>query len=343
MVTEILLQQQSVHTAGARIIHMKWHDISNPSSSELDVLSTTHSLHTLHVEDCRNGAQRIKVDHADRYLFVILKLLLLDGESGLGVRDLALFVGSDFLITVHDGPVEVIEILHAREERLNPAEVLYRLMDGVVESYLPLIDEVEDRIETLQDLVVGRPRPMVLESISNTRSTLMHLRRVLAGTRHVAFQLRHVDCPFIAQELLPFLRDVHDDLAIDLDTIAAERERLTGVLDVYLSSVANRTTEATRTLTLLGTIALPAIVITSFFGMGVAYPSWVRSPWAFGIIVALTIALTLFLLWYLKRGDYLPGGSTSHNPLRAKKVQSNEATPAAVGTSRTPDAADASM
>jgi magnesium transporter len=143
----------------------------------------------------------------------------------------------------------------------------------------------------------------------------MQLRRVLSSTRHVAFQLRHIATPFIGEELAPFLRDVHDDLAIDLDTIAAERERLAGVLEVYLSSVANRTTEATRTLTLLGTAALPALVITSFFGMNIEYPSWTKSSWTFVFLVAPTFAITVSLLWYLKRRDYLPGGSTSRAPL----------------------------
>ena len=96
-----------------------------------------------------------------------------------------------------------------------------------------------------------------------------------------------------------------------MEMIAGERERLTGVLDVYLSSVANRTTEATRTLTLLGTIALPALVISSFFGMSIPYPAWTKSPWALAFLAALTVAVTGFLLWYLKRNDYLPGGSTA--------------------------------
>ena len=149
----------------------------------------------------------------------------------------------------------------------------------------------------------------------------MQLRRVLSNTRHVAFQLRHVSTPFISQELAPFLRDVQDDLAIDLDTIAAERERLAGALEVYLSSVANRTTEATRTLTLLGTAALPALVVTSFFGMNIEYPSWTKSSWMFVLVVAATFAITGSLLWYLERRDYLPGGSTSRTSLEKQSRQ----------------------
>jgi magnesium transporter len=123
--------------------------------------------------------------------------------------------------------------------------------------------------------------------------------------------LRHVVSPIIGEEMSPFLRDVHDDLAINLETIAGERDRLAGVLDIYLSSVANRTTEATRTLTLLGTAALPSLVVTSFLGMAIEYPSWVKSSWTFSISIVVVVAVTGFLLWYLRRHDYLPGGTTA--------------------------------
>ena len=86
---------------------------------------------------------------------------------------------------------------------------------------------------------------------------------------------------------------------------------MAGVLDIYLSSVANRTTEATRTLTLLGTAALPSLLVTSFLGMAIEYPSWVKSSWTFSISIVGVVAVTGFLLWYLRRLDYLPGGTTA--------------------------------
>jgi magnesium transporter len=296
---------------------MTWHDIADPTSRQLDELAADHSLHRLHIEDCRQSGHRIKVesDHDHQYLFIVLKLLDLEQSNKLAVEDLVLFVGSDFLITVHRSPLDLLNALRDLGEKLRPDQVLYRLTNAVVDSYLPLIDKLEDIIEKLHDQVVSAPRPNVLERIGEIRGVLTQLRRVLSNTRHVAFQLRHVSSPFISQELSPFLRDVHDDLAIDLDTVAAERERLAGALEVYLSSVANRTTEATRTLTLLGTAALPALIVTGLFGMSINYPSWTKSPWIFAALVAMIFVITGSLLWYLQRHDYLPGGSTSRAPL----------------------------
>lgn len=289
---------------------MKWHDISDPTNPQFDELAVTLGIHPLHVEDCRQSGQRAKVENNDNYLFVNLKLLLLNAGNSLNIAHLGLFVSADSLITVHNGPLPLLDELREKPDDLRPDQLLYRLMDGVVESYLPVLDGLEERIDLLQDEVLDRPKPSSLESIGKIRNTLMQLRRVLNDTRHVSFQLRHVRSMLIGQELLPFLRDIHDDLAIDLDAIAGERERLTNALDIYLSSVANRTTEATRTLTLLGTIAVPALVISSLFGMSVSYPAWTKSPWALTVVAIVTAALTIFLLWYLKRNDYLPGGRT---------------------------------
>lgn len=229
-----------------------------------------------------------------------------------------MFLGSNFLVTVHARPVPAVDRLRSTPDHLRPDEVLHRVMESIVDSYLPIVESLEERIEALQDRVVGRPEPTVLEQIGVTRTALLQVSRILSGTRRVVFHIRHVSSPLISQELLPFLRDVHDDLAIHLETIAGGRDRLTGVLDIYLSSVANRTTEATRTLTLLGTAGLPAVVVTGFLGMNIEYPAWTKWPYMLYALLLVTIAITLLLLWYLKRHDYLPGGSIAPSRSRAE-------------------------
>jgi magnesium transporter len=283
---------------------MVWHDISDPNGSELDQLAERYKLHPLHIEDCRGAGQRAKVEVADHYLFIVLKVLLLEGNNKLTVGDVDLFVGSEFLITVHSAFVPGMDALRQSGKDLRSDEVLYRLMDGVVDSYLPLLDELQVRIDTLQSRTVSAPESNLLTQMNEIRVTLLELRRVLLNMRHVAFHLQHTRSQLVGPELPLFLRDVHDHLGEDLDTIAGERDRLAGVLDVYLSSVANRNTEATWTLTLLGTAALPALVIASFFGMNVPYPGWVSSSWAFPFILSFTIIVTALSLWYLKRQNH---------------------------------------
>jgi magnesium transporter len=283
------------------ITSVVWHDISDPNAAELDELAARYKLHAVHIKGCRTVGQRAKVEAADQYLFIVLKVLVLEANNRLTVGDLDLFVGSEFVITVHHTSVPVVEVLRHAGSDLRPDEVLYRLMDGVVDSYLPLLDEIQVRIDSLQGRAIRRTEPSLLEQLNDLRSTLLGLRRVLLNMRHVAFRLQHARSRLIGRELPPFLRDIHDHLAEDLDTISGERDRLAGILDLYLSSVANRHTEAMRALTLLGTAGLPPLVISTFLGMNIRMPEWVNSSWAFDAVSGVTIALTALLWWYLKR------------------------------------------
>src|SRR5207248_10659462 len=114
--------------------------------------------------------------------------------------------------------------------------------------------------------------------IFETKRSLILLRRVLVNTRDVAGHLQRSESPFIARDLWPFLRDVYDHVARNLDAVEMQRDLLNGALDVYLSSVANRTNQVMKVLTVLGTIALPALVISGIFGMNLKGLPWIDSP-----------------------------------------------------------------
>ena len=145
----------------------------------------------------------------------------------------------------------------------------------------------------------------MLEQIADLLTTSLDLRRVLSNTRRITSSLRPMASPLIGEELEPFLRDVHDHLERDLGTAASERERLKGLLDIYHSSLANRNNEATRILTVMGTVSLPAVVIASFLGMSLKYPGWANWPGSILVVSGLIVAVTTGLLVYLKRRGYL--------------------------------------
>jgi len=158
----------------------------------------------------------------------------------------------------------------------------------------------------LEDRVLERPDPRTLERIFKTKRGLIELRRVLANTRDVAGHLLRMNkSQLLPPELAPYLRDVYDHLARNLDSIEMHRDLLTGSLDIYLSSVANRTNQVMKVLTVLGTIALPSIVVSGFFGMNTKdlwFASW---PHATEVAVGLMATCTLALLGLLRYFDWL--------------------------------------
>ena len=238
------------------------------------------------------------------YLFAVLKTVQVAEDGSLSVADLDVFLGRDFLITVEESTQttcrRMIEQARAAATGKRSDEAFYRVADGVVDTYLPVLDHFSDVIDDLEDQVLDRPTPEELAKIFETKRSLIMLRRVLVNTRDLAAHLQRSESELIHRDLWPFLRDVYDHVARNLDLVEMQRDLLTGSLDIYLSSVANRTNQVMKVLTVLGTIALPALVISSIYGMNLKGLPWIDSPHASAIVGGVMLATTVVLLGILR-------------------------------------------
>ena len=283
---------------------MEWHDIRDPADPELDRLAERYGLHSLHIEDCRHRNQSAKVEENHHYLFAVLKPLEVGADGSLDISDLDLFLGKDFLITVqesHCTPVaKILDQAHTLAANPRADQLFYRITDAVVDSYLPTIDLFNDTIDLLEDEVLEKPTPEVLSKIFSTKRSLIELRRVLANMRDVAGHLQRTETDVIARDLWPFLRDIYDHLARNLDMVEMMRDLLTGSLDIYLSSVANRPNQVMKVLTVMSTVALPALLVTGFYGMNTKGLPWADTPHGTGIALLLMGAMTVGLAVLLR-------------------------------------------
>lgn len=283
---------------------MDWHDIRDPNDPELDRLAARYGLHPLHIEDCRHRDQIAKLEEQNGYLFVVLKPMELLPDGTLDASDLDLFVGRDFLITVEEksgaGARTVLDRVRTAGDGQRPDQLLYRIMDGIVDSYEAKLDHFSDKIDELEDRVLTDLSAQTLASVFSTKRALIHLRRVLGNTRDVAGHLLRTEHDLIARDLWPFFRDVYDHVVRSLDLVETQRDLVNGVLDLYLSNVSNRTNRVMKILTVLGTIALPALVVSSFYGMNVEGLPWSRDPHAFGIVMSLAMLATVIFLVMLR-------------------------------------------
>lgn len=288
---------------------MIWRDFQDPNDPELDVFAERYHLHPLHIEDCRHGGQRAKVEDGPGYIFVVLKPVHITDAGELEITDLDLFLGPDFLITVQEGVCPSlrthIDQLKSSPNQASAAQLFYKVMDGTVDSYIPVLDWFDDAIDNLEELVLEQPSPATLQRILTAKHGLIELRRVLTNTRDVAAHLQRLETELIPRDLWPFLRDVYDHLARSLDMVEMQRDLLTGALDIYLSSVANRTNQVMKVLTVLGTVAIPAVVISSFFGMNQDNLPWIHSSHGTEIALGLMVLATAGLLIVLKKFNWL--------------------------------------
>ena len=284
---------------------MEWHNITDPAGPELDRLAERYHLHPLHVEDCRHRNQSAKIEEGEGYFFTVLKVMRLLEDGSLTAADLDLFLGDGFIITVEEEDCPEIKKVVGQARRgpdgQRADQIYYRVVDHVVDSYLPILDHFDDTIDKLEDEALGSASPDTLSRIFETKRALILLRRVLSNTRDVAGHLQRTESPYIARDMWPFLRDVYDHVARNLDMVEMMRDLLSGALDVYLSSVANRTNQVMKVLTVLGTVALPAVVVSGIYGMNVKGLPAAESSHGLYVVMALMASITIGLLYILKR------------------------------------------
>ena len=288
---------------------MIWHDLRDPNDPQLDALAAEFHLHPLHIEDCRHDRQRAKVEEGADYIFVVLKPVHVTSEGEVSITELDIFLGRDYVITVQHGDCPTVRAaldqLHTTAAKVRADQLFYKILDSTVDAHTPALDWFNEKIDDIEDKVLEAPSPAMLEGIFEAKRGLIELRRVLSNTRDVASHLQRLETDLIEHDLLPFLRDVYDHLARDMDMVEMQRDLLSNAMDIYLSSVANRTNQVMKVLTILGTVALPAIVISGFYGMNTKDLPGVNSPHGTLIAVGLMVASTAVLLYLLRKFDWL--------------------------------------
>ena len=282
----------------------EWHDIRDSNDAELDRLAERYKLHPLHIEDCRHRNQSAKVEENADYIFIVLKPMGITSEDEIETSDFDLFLGRDYLITVQESNdphvCGFLDHMRGGGKNLRPDQLFYRIVDALVDSYLPLIQHFGDVIDKIEDEVLENPTPHALARIFSTKRNLIEMRRVFANTRDVANHLQRIEGDLIQHDMLPFLRDIYDHAARGLDLVEMQRDLVTGALDIYLSSVANRTNNVMKALTIMGTVTLPILLVSSFYGMNMENLPWAHDPKGLALVAVVMVALTALLAAFLR-------------------------------------------
>jgi magnesium transporter len=294
---------------------MPWYQLEDANDPKLDALAKQYNLHPLHLEDARNHDESVKVDSGAAYTFAVFKPVRLipdpdnPGEEMPSFSPIDIFAGRDFLITISDPTCPTTEQALARARRdgddEHPAKLVSLILDTIVDLYFPAIDHFDDRIDQLEDKVFDDPSPEILQSVFAIKRELIDLRRVLVNTRDASLHLQRDPNTIIDAENQPYVRDTYDHVARLLDSVETQRDLLNNTLDIYLSSVSNRTNEVVKVLTILGTVALPAIAISGVYGMNLKGLPFEESPHGAEWIIGITIVVTGILLYVLRKLDWL--------------------------------------
>ena len=281
------------------------------------------------MEDVRSAGERVKVEGTPAYTFALLKTLTLPPGGGKptletislfashaqaslpqetamppasGSVAMALATEPFFIVIADTAKKDVAAALRRAGmecDTARPSRLLYLTFDSLVDSYFPVVNAIDEEIDALEDRVV-KPARDLLNDIFAVKRRLVDARRLLGNTRDACMHLQRDTGIPVTSEQQMYLRDLYDHISRLLDTVESQRDLLNNALDIYLSSIANRTNEVMKVLTVLSTVALPALVVTGIYGMNVKGLPFVNSNYAAEAVAGLTLLLTAGLLALLR-------------------------------------------
>ncbi len=288
-----------------------WLDLHQPDADDIEALGDIFGFHPLALEDSANFNQRPKIDPYDGYAFLVVY-----GASGDadGLVEVHCFSSEHYLVTVRHDDCPTFANLQkrymARPDTLSDESMLvYHVVDGLTDSFFPSLSDMDERIDTLQAEIFEDPHEEQLQEIFAMKQRLVAVRRVIAPQRDMFAQLvgNVVEIPGISDETRRYFRDVYDHLIRLSEMIDSYRDLLTGVIDVYLSTVANRRDQIMKQLTVLAAIFLPITFITGFFGQNFGYmvDHVIGSRTAFAIGSGIQVATVIAILAFFKRHRWI--------------------------------------
>ena len=280
-------------------------DLDDPMSSVLDKLAVRYGFHELAVEDCRHRLQLAKVDYYDEHSFVIINTThYTESPCEVELREINLFIGSDYILTVHFGHSRAIEEI---EKKLatkalhlsRPDMVLHTIIDLVVDRYLPTLDHMGDTIDKVQDEILIEPSASHLETMFDLKRGLLQFRRAVSSQRELVNAIIRDETDFIHNDMRIYFRDVYDHTVRAMDMVETYRDLLTGGLDIYLTQMANRTNDIVKALTILATLMLPLTLITGYFGMNFDYIPFIKDHYGIWYVTIVLVIISLgMLVWF---------------------------------------------
>ncbi len=266
-------------------------------------------LHPLILEDIVNTEQRPKIEDFGDYIFIVLKMLYHDEkEKKVQSEQLSLIVSSNFVISFQEREGDIFNPIRERIKngkgrirKMRADYLAYALLDTIVDGYFVIPEKLGEKIESLEEELVANPTPEILGIMNDLKRNLIMLRKSIWPLREVISGLQRVESPLIQKSTGIYLRDVYDHTIQVIDTIETSRDILSGMLDIYLSSISNRMNQVMKVLTIIATIFIPLTFIAGIYGMNFKYLPELGWKWSYPLVLLGMVFIGISMLVYFRR------------------------------------------
>jgi magnesium transporter len=280
-------------------------------------LAEIFSIHPLALEDLVNAPQRPKVEEYDGQLLFIARTARLPSADDIELEQVGVVIGAGYVLTFQERRGDVLDLVRTRiregkgKIRGGGAGYLgYAIIDTIVDGYYPVVEALGERLEHLELRVLDAPIPATLAEINRTKAQLVIMRRGLWPQREAVSRMIKQPTPLLSDDVRLYLRDTDDHGAQLVDVVDSQRELVNGLMNTYLSAVANRTNEVMKVLTIMSSIFIPLTFLAGIYGMNFADMPELHARWGYPVLLGVMTALGIGMLLYFRRQGWL-GGSKS--------------------------------
>ena len=292
-----------------------WINIDGIHQAEIvEKMGACYNLHPLVLEDIQNTEQRPKIESYDDYLYIVLKMLYFDeAANAVSTEQVSLVVGQNYVISFQEG-LEGDVFGHLRERlrnekgrarKLGADYLAYSLIDAIVDNYFAILEKLGEKIELLEDRLVTNPTTTTLHDIHYLKREMIYLRKAVWPLREVISILSRSDSAIVQESTRIYMRDVYDHTIQVIDTVESYRDMVSGMLDIYLSSVSNRLNAVMKVLTIIATIFMPLTFIAGVYGMNFKHMPELEWPYGYYMIWGIMIVIAGWMLVFFRRKKWL--------------------------------------
>ena len=291
-----------------------WLNVDGVHQPEIiEQIGKIFSIHPLVLEDIANTGQRPKMEDFDGYIFVVLRMLRFDDEKNqTKAEQISIILGPDFVISFQEQEGDVFDIIRerlrsnkGRIRKIGADYLAYSLIDAIVDNYFMILEKLGETIEDIEDKLVTDPKAETLQIIHDLKREMIFLRKSVWPLREVINRLERSESALIKKSTLVYLRDVYDHTIQVMDSVDTFRDTLSGMLDIYLSSVSNRMNEIMKVLTIIATIFIPLTFIAGVYGMNFRRMPELVQPWGYPAVLIVMLVIALIMLVYFRRKKWI--------------------------------------
>ncbi len=277
-------------------------------------LGKEFNINNLVLEDMANTNQRAKISEFSGYIYIILKMLSYNEvNKQVESEHVSIIFAENYVITLQEGtegdvfrPVrERLRVESSYIRKLGSDFMVYSLLDVIIDNYFVIMEKIGEEMEFIDEELINNPTPSTLDQIYSLKREILYIRKCIWPLREIINKIERDESSFIKDKTKIYFRDVYEHAIQAIDTIETYRDIISGMMDLYLSSISNKMNEIMKVLTIIGTIFIPLTFIVGVYGMNFEYMPELKMHYSYPVVWLIMLILGIFMLIMFRRRNWI--------------------------------------